>query len=76
VFPLVPLVREHGPGIAVMSYDGALDFGLLACADTVPDLRDLAGDLAASLTELPGWTRARRFDRPAPSGAPSPTLVR
>jgi len=76
VFPLVPLVREHGLGIAVMSYDGALDFGLLACADTVPDLGDLADDLAASLTELPGWTRARRFARSAPAGAPSPTLVR
>jgi WS/DGAT/MGAT family acyltransferase len=78
VFPLVPLVREHGLGIAVMSYEGALDFGLLACADTVPDLGDLADDLAASLTELPGWTRARtrRFARTAPSEVPSPTLVR
>jgi WS/DGAT/MGAT family acyltransferase len=68
VFPLVPLVREHGLGIAVMSYEGALDFGLLACADTVPDLGDLADDLAASLAELPGWTRAqtRRFARTAP----------
>jgi WS/DGAT/MGAT family acyltransferase len=75
VFPLVPLVREHGLGIAVMSYDGALDFGLLACADLVPDLGDLADDLHASLVELPGWTQARRFARAAPAGAPSPAPV-
>jgi len=71
VLPLVPLAREHGLGVAVMSYDGALDFGLLACADLVPDVDDLAGDLDAGLAELPGWTRAPRFARD-PSRADAP----
>lgn len=63
VFPLVPLARDHALGIAVMSYDGALDVGLLACADSVRDVADLAGDLEAAFAELPGWTATRRFAR-------------
>jgi hypothetical protein len=70
VFPLVPLVRDHGLGIAVMSYESSLDFGLLGCADLVPDVDELAGDVEASLAELPGWTRARRFAKTARSATP------
>jgi hypothetical protein len=70
VFPLVPLVREHGLGIAVMSYDGKLDFGVLGCPDLVGDVDVLAGDLQAAMAELPGWTRARRFGKTAHQASP------
>src|SRR3712207_7929743 len=51
VFPLVPLAQDHGVGIAVMSYDGMLDVGVLACPDVVADAAALAGDVRAALGE-------------------------
>ncbi|MFE3957534.1 wax ester/triacylglycerol synthase family O-acyltransferase [Nocardia sp. NPDC059091] len=38
--------------ITVMSYDGHLDFGILACPDTVPDVWEIARDLEDALAEL------------------------
>jgi WS/DGAT/MGAT family acyltransferase len=61
IFPLVPLAEEHALGIAIMSYDGALDLGLLGCADAVPDLEELAEDVQASFAELAGPFTGRRF---------------
>jgi diacylglycerol O-acyltransferase / wax synthase len=52
VWPLVPLAAEHGIGIAVVSYDGQVSFGLNADFDTVPDVDVLARAIADSLGEL------------------------
>jgi WS/DGAT/MGAT family acyltransferase len=52
LYPVVPLAQRQALGIAVMSYDGHLGFGLLGDYDALPDLEDLAGDLAASVTAL------------------------
>ena len=38
----MPLAQRQALGIAVMSYDGHLGFGLLADYDALPDLEDLA----------------------------------
>ncbi|MFD9615305.1 WS/DGAT domain-containing protein, partial [Streptomyces sp. NPDC059083] len=38
--------------ITVMSYDGHLDVGILACPDTVPDVWDIARNLEDALAEL------------------------
>jgi diacylglycerol O-acyltransferase / wax synthase len=54
VFPMVPLARNQALGIAIMSYNGRLNFGLVGDYDALPDLDDLAGDLADSLQELAG----------------------
>jgi diacylglycerol O-acyltransferase / wax synthase len=51
-YPKVPLVTNTALGIAVMSYDGQVFFGLLGDYDTMPDLDDLAADLKASISEL------------------------
>jgi diacylglycerol O-acyltransferase len=51
-YPLVPLVLNTALGIAVMSYDGKLFFGLLGDYDALPDLDALAGDLEAAIVEL------------------------
>ena len=51
-FPMVPLARNHCLGIALLSYDGSINFGLVGDFDLVPDLDDLAGDVHGSLGEL------------------------
>jgi WS/DGAT/MGAT family acyltransferase len=52
VFPVVPLAANQGVGIAIMSYNGRLNFGLLGDWDLLHDIDDLANDLRASLGEL------------------------
>jgi WS/DGAT/MGAT family acyltransferase len=52
VFPMVPLAMNQRLGIALMSYNGAINFGLIGDYDSMPDLEDVARDLAASLEEL------------------------
>jgi WS/DGAT/MGAT family acyltransferase len=52
VLPLVPLATEHCLGIAVVSYNGSLTFGLSADYDTVPDLPVLREGIADALEEL------------------------
>jgi diacylglycerol O-acyltransferase / wax synthase len=51
-FPLVPLAKNQGVGIAIMSYDGRMNFGLVGDFDVMYDLDDLAADLRESLAEL------------------------
>ena len=38
--------------MTVQSYDGRLDFGLVACRELVPDLANLIGYLRDALDEL------------------------
>jgi len=52
IFPMVPLGTNLGLGVAILSYNGTLNFGLVADFDTVPDLEDLAEDFSAALLEL------------------------
>jgi hypothetical protein len=51
-YPQVPLVMNTALGIAIMSYDGQLSFGLLGDYDAMPDLDRLAEDLGAAIGEL------------------------
>jgi WS/DGAT/MGAT family acyltransferase len=52
VFPMVPLAMNQRLGIALMSYNGAINFGLIGDFDSMPDLEDVAHHLAGSLEEL------------------------
>jgi diacylglycerol O-acyltransferase len=52
IFPLVPIFAYHAVGIAVVSYDGEVVFGLNADRDTVADLDVLERGIADSLAEL------------------------
>ena len=52
MFPMVPLAENQALGIAIMSYDGQLNFGLNADYDAMPDLEALADELRASIEEL------------------------
>jgi hypothetical protein len=49
---MVPLAMNQRLGIALMSYNGALNFGLIGDYDTMPDLEDVARHLAEALEEL------------------------
>jgi diacylglycerol O-acyltransferase len=52
VFPMVPLAKNQGVCIGIMSYDGQVNFGLIGDYDGMPDLNDLARDLEDSIAEL------------------------
>jgi hypothetical protein len=51
-YPMVPLVLNTALGIAIMSYDGRVFFGLLGDYDGMADLDDFALDLRTSIDEL------------------------
>ena len=51
-FPMVPLAKGQGLGIAIMSYNGRMNFGLVGDFDVMHDIDDLAHDLYESLAEL------------------------
>ena len=51
-FPMVPLAANQALGIAIMSYDGQLDFGLNADFDAIDDLEAVAEHLRAAIDEL------------------------
>ncbi|MHB8594757.1 MAG: wax ester/triacylglycerol synthase family O-acyltransferase, partial [Acidimicrobiales bacterium] len=51
-FPLGPVMDGAGLNITVMSYRGALNWGFMACAETVPGVRDIARYIPPALDEL------------------------
>ncbi|MGA2321297.1 MAG: wax ester/triacylglycerol synthase family O-acyltransferase [Solirubrobacteraceae bacterium] len=58
IHPLVPLAAEHAVGVAALSYDGNVFFGVVADRDTVPDLEVLLSALSTSIEELLAAARA------------------
>ena len=53
-FPMVPLARSQGLGVALMSYNGRMNFGLVGDYELLWDIEDLAEDMWESLAELAG----------------------
>jgi diacylglycerol O-acyltransferase / wax synthase len=51
-FPMVPLAKNQALGVALLSYDGRINFGLVGDYDLLWDLEEFAADLEESLTEL------------------------
>jgi WS/DGAT/MGAT family acyltransferase len=52
VFPVAFLAGDRALAIAVMSYNGGVDFGLIADLDSMPDLDAVADGLERSIEEL------------------------
>jgi WS/DGAT/MGAT family acyltransferase len=52
IYPMVPLAANTALGVAVLSYDGRLSFGLNADYDALADLDLLASDLESAITEI------------------------
>jgi hypothetical protein len=67
LFPMAPLARRQALCVAVMSYNGKMNFGLLGDFDAMPDLRVFARGITESLDELrvAAGIRKRRARRPA-----------
>jgi hypothetical protein len=82
LFPLAFLPKNHALAVAIMSYDGGIDYGLLGDYDALPDIDVIADGIDASLRELlKAAARARPTGAPTGSrngspgnGAPSPIL--
>ena len=56
-YPFGPVFHGAGLNITVISNDGHLDVGLIACRELVPDVWDLADDMPVALEELLGAAR-------------------
>jgi diacylglycerol O-acyltransferase len=52
LFPIAFLPRNHALAVAVMSYNGRMDFGLLGDYDAMPDLDAVGDAFRAALEEL------------------------
>lgn len=52
VFPVVPLADQLALGIAVVSYNGHMGFGLTGDYDALPDLDEISGAMAAAIDDL------------------------
>jgi diacylglycerol O-acyltransferase / wax synthase len=52
LFPLAFLPKNHALAVAIMSYNGGIDYGLLGDYDALPDIEVIAGGIDASLREL------------------------
>jgi WS/DGAT/MGAT family acyltransferase len=52
VFPVAFLPKGHALAVAIMSYNGGLNFGLLGDFDAMPDLEAFGESLGESLAEL------------------------
>jgi diacylglycerol O-acyltransferase len=68
LYPMVPLAKNTALGIAIMSYNGQMNFGLSADYDALADLEALADDLRAAIREL---VAAAAPGNPPRSGKPS-----
>ncbi|HYN91714.1 MAG TPA: wax ester/triacylglycerol synthase family O-acyltransferase [Thermoleophilaceae bacterium] len=51
-FPMVPLAKNQALGVALLSYAGRINFGLVGDYDLLWDLDDFASDVRESLAEL------------------------
>ncbi|MEA2330947.1 MAG: diacylglycerol O-acyltransferase / wax synthase [Thermoleophilaceae bacterium] len=77
IVPIAFLPEDHALAIAIMSYNGKIDFGLLGDYDAMPDIEEFGGMLEESLAEL--LAEARKLTKAAarsngvkkpPPGAP------
>ncbi len=62
LFPVAFLPENHGLAIAIMSYNGGIDFGLLGDFDALPDIDVVADGIADSLAELVAIARGGSWD--------------
>ena len=63
-YPQVPLTLNTALGIAIMSYDGRLGFGLLGDYDALPDLDELADHVSDAIDELVSLASAAKRGAP------------
>jgi diacylglycerol O-acyltransferase / wax synthase len=82
LFPIAFLPEHHALAVAIMSYNGGIDYGLLGDYDALPDIGLIAEGMEASLQELLQAARgkaARATERRAgtastTNGGPAPIV--
>ncbi len=73
LYPVVPLAKNQALGIAIMSYNGRLGFGLLADFDALPDLEEIAEHLESAIDDLAAVANTdERVGRTGPRRRPTP----
>jgi diacylglycerol O-acyltransferase / wax synthase len=71
LFPVAFLPRDHALAVAIMSYNGSMDFGLLGDYDAMHDLEAFGEMVDDSLGELLTAAKKRRSSNGRPK-APKP----
>jgi WS/DGAT/MGAT family acyltransferase len=76
LFPIAFLPKNHALAIAIMSYNGSIDFGLLGDYDALPDIDAIADGIADSLAQLKTAAQAKEARvaaarKPVPKRAPA-----
>jgi diacylglycerol O-acyltransferase len=74
-YPMVPLSRNLGVGIAILSYCGTLHLGLLGDRDTIPDLDVLASGIEDAFAELRKAADEGSGDDDAPEAPGEPAAI-
>ena len=69
LFPVAFLPENHALAIAIMSYNGEIDYGLLGDYDALPDIELIAQGLEDALDELLSVARGGQADAPAEAPA-------
>ena len=73
--PMAFLPENHALAVAVMSYNGCVDFGLIGDYDAMPDLDVFADYLDDALAELMEAAGVGKPTRMGPTGAAAPTTA-
>ncbi len=73
VFPVAFLPQNHALAVAIMSYDGEMNFGLLGDFDALPDIDAIGESIASELATLVELARERQRseEQAAANGAAS-----
>ena len=81
LFPIAFLPDHHALAVAIMSYNGGIDYGLLGDYDALPDIELIAEGIADTLAELLQAARgktsrapARRTGPASANGGPAPII--
>ena len=72
-FPYVPLAGRVRVGVAIFSYDGALNYGVTGDYDTAADVNVLCEGIESGMSEL---VKLAGRSRPAARGAAAPRAAK
>ncbi len=76
LFPVAFLPANHALAIAIMSYNGSLDYGLLGDYDAMPDIDLVADGVQTALAQLLAAARQHRPRRAARPASARPATAR
>jgi WS/DGAT/MGAT family acyltransferase len=68
VFPVAFLPENHALAVAIMSYHGEMNFGLLGDFDALPDLDSIGESIATELATLVALARERQAEEELTTG--------